>query len=339
MRFSLLTNSLNPNHGYGVVAAKIKESLEALGHEVTLADPAALVEIAFCQPSEWSWSSEDSYKIGYTPWESTRFPASWTTEMFESADEVWTTSPWCKTVFEKNGLRNVRVYQHGVDAFAWRRSWRRPGRKIKFLHVGEPAPRKGGQLVFDTFSEVFGDRDDVHLTIKSHDQHNIGGIDNFCIDREGYLRINPTAKLPENVTLITDEYDNDALVKLYHDHDVLVYPSFGEGFGLIPLQAMVSGLPVICPPGWAPYADLLAGSLSLPARLVPSPWPDVHPGNMYRPSAEHLAEMMELCADRAMYHWLAAGAYARSFEVEARHDWLTLTRDAFNHIFEMFQTI
>jgi glycosyltransferase involved in cell wall biosynthesis len=141
------------------------------------------------------------------------------------------------------------------------------------------------------------------------------------------------------VTLITDEYDNDALVKLYHDHDVLVYPSFGEGFGLIPLQAMVSGLPVICPPGWAPYADLLAGSLSLPARLVPSPWPDVHPGNMYRPSAEHLAEMMELCADRAMYHWLAAGAYARSFEVEARHDWLTLTRDAFNHIFEMFQTI
>jgi hypothetical protein len=43
------------------------------------------------------------------------------------------------------------------------------------------------------------------------------------------------------------------MVKLFHDHDVLVYPSEGEGFGFIPLQALATGMPVVSTSRWCSY--------------------------------------------------------------------------------------
>jgi hypothetical protein len=67
-----------------------------------------------------------------------------------------------QAVFEKNGFENIRVYQHGMtsspgDASVVVRRTARRAPTASFLHMGEPAPRKGGQMVFDTFKEVFGD--------------------------------------------------------------------------------------------------------------------------------------------------------------------------------------
>lgn len=325
MRFSFMVPEQNlvTNHGYGVATEGVFRSLLLLGHEVTLNDPTAPVEIAFCTPEQWVWASPDSYKIGYMPWESTRLPAGWV-QKFQECDEVWTTSPWCKTIFEKNGLANVRVFEHGVYAlgdYGWARKRRVLDGPVKFLHMGEPAPRKGGQMTHDVFRETFGDRTDVQLTIKAHGYNTVQGEDS------------------DNVRLITAELDPKELISLVQSHDVLVYPSYGEGFGLIPLQAMVSGMPVICTGAWAPYRKLLLPELTLPSRLIPSPWPDVDPGNMYEPDAAALAEMMKQCADREVYADISAKAYYNSFEVERRFDWIPLTMDAFAHIFNMFPEV
>jgi glycosyltransferase involved in cell wall biosynthesis len=43
------------------------------------------------------------------------------------------------------------------------------------------------------------------------------------------------------------------LVSLFHYHDILIYPSEGEGFGLIPLQALATGMPVISTSDWCSY--------------------------------------------------------------------------------------
>jgi glycosyltransferase involved in cell wall biosynthesis len=40
---------------------------------------------------------------------------------------------------------------------------------------------------------------------------------------------------------------------LFHYHDILIYPSEGEGFGLIPLQALATGMPVISTSDWCSY--------------------------------------------------------------------------------------
>jgi glycosyltransferase involved in cell wall biosynthesis len=324
MRFSLMVpeSNLITNHGYGVATHGFVRALVELGHHVGLNDITADVEIAFTQPTNWNWSSPDSYKIGYTPWESTRLPAGWA-DIMQTADEIWTTSPWCKRIFEKAGLEDVRVFQHGVDTtgdLGWTRVRRRPteNRPFRFLHMGEPAPRKGGQLTHDVFREIFGDSEDVQLTIKAHGYNTVRG---------------PKAN---NVKLITEELEPFQLIDLIHRHDALIYPSYGEGFGLIPLQAMVTGMPVVCTSAWAPYNHLLLPELRLPSKLVPSPW-DFHTGNMYEPDRHALSATMLALADPDTYANFSARAYANSFAVEREHDWQTLTLNAFNHIFEKFE--
>ncbi len=41
--------------------------------------------------------------------------------------------------------------------------------------------------------------------------------------------------------------DRQALARLYASADVFVFPSAQEPYGLVPLEALASGLPVVCP--------------------------------------------------------------------------------------------
>jgi len=52
------------------------------------------------------------------------------------------------------------------------------------------------------------------------------------------------------------------LVNLYHTHHCLVYPTWGEGFGFIPLQGLASGMPTITTYPWANYEKYI-GPLKL----------------------------------------------------------------------------
>lgn len=329
MKISIATVETNKvaTHGYGVAYNGMVAALEALGHEVVHSDASAPVEIAFVQPTEWRWSNNNAHHIGYVPWESTRLPAAWIPHM-QAADEIWTTSPWCKRVFEKNGIENVKVFMHGVDQTVWQRKRRRPeDRPLRFLHLGEPAPRKGGQETFEAFLDVFGDSgEDATLTIKAHGHNTVRGPEILTINPDGNLYVIPSNHR-KAVRVITSEMPETDLVDLVRRHDVLVYPSYGEGFGLIPLQALVTGMPVICTGIWAPYRHHLLSELRLPAKMVPSPWPDIHPGNMYQPDPQALRDSMAETAEN--YNAFSARAYAQSFQVEQEFDWLTLTRAAF----------
>lgn len=313
--------NLITNHGYGAATERIYTTLVEQGHEVKLHNPDAPVEISFTQPYNWKWSNPDAYHVGYVPWESTRLPDGWL-EIMSKADEIWATSPWVKRVFEKNGLNDVKVFLHGVDTLGdqgWKRKRRRPdNRPIRFLHMGEPAPRKGGQMVYDTFRDLFGDSDEVQLTVKAWHQSTVRGAHS------------------DNVKLITAELEPFELIDLVRRHDVLVYPSYGEGFGLIPLQAMATGMPVICTEAWAPYRDYLIPELRLRSRLITSPWKEMHPGNVYEPSEADLRAALMVCADPDEYKNLSLRAYGRSFDVERDFDWHDLTRSAFAHLVEKF---
>lgn len=324
MKISLTFPAQNAitNHGYGVAGFGMVRALQDIGIQVPFQDPTAPVEIAFCQPMLWQWSNPDAYHIGYVPWESTDLPPGWL-EVMKTADEIWTTSPWCKRVYEQHGLENVKVFLHGVDIaseIGWKRKRRRPGtdRPLRFLHMGEPAPRKGGQMAYDAFREAFGESDEVSLTIKSHGWQTVRGQN------------------MSNVKVITDEFDTYQLIDLVHRHDVLVYPSYGEGFGLIPLQALATGMPTICTEAWAPYKWHLLPELRLPSTLTQSPWPDIHPGKMYEPDFEALKWTMYACADRETYTQFSARAYRASFDVARDFDWIQLATNATAHLRDKF---
>jgi glycosyltransferase involved in cell wall biosynthesis len=327
MQISFFTPRVNftTATGYGYATHNIVKSLKELGHEVPFSYSKAPVQLNFAQPFQYKLH-RNQYQISYTPWESTVIPDTWF-EMLKHCDEIWTTSDWNAEIFESNGMKDVKVYPHGIDPI-WKPKRREESDVIKFLHIGEPAPRKAGQMVVDAFGGLFGNNPAYSLTIKAYGHNTTRALNNY-IDKEivGLPHI-----VYNNVKLITETLSEEELVRLYHDHDVLIYPSYGEGFGFIPLQALATGMPVICTAAWAHYKNFL-GPLALKSTLIPSPFMNL-PGNVFEPNYQHLLELMR---DVAFNFKAYSGYYyAQSTKIHQEYSWNQLTNKSFDHIFKKF---
>lgn len=324
MRISYHTvkDNLDTSRGYGAAGFKVVTSLQSLGHEVPFDDANAPVQLSFCPPDKYKFH-KGQYRIGYTPWESTELPDGWLKKMNE-CDEVWATSDWVANVYEFAGVkRKIHVYKHGLD-HKWIPKKREASGVIKFLHMGEPALRKGGQMAVDAFRAVFGDSEDVHLTIKAYHQHYLR------VWKDGDLTT--PDKAYNNVSIITDQMHFDELLDLYHQHDVLVYPSYGEGFGLIPLQALGTGMPVICTNAWAPYKTFI-DPLAIDGHWNRSIW-SLHPGDVYYPNYHQLQNIMRnFYEDPQVYQNYF---YRMADDVHKAFDWEYLTKEAFRHLDDRF---
>jgi len=321
---------LNPAVGFGYAGKNIVKSLNNLGHNVSFANPKSNIQINFTQPQHFKFH-KNQYQIGYTPWESTSMRPDWV-ETFNQCDEVWTTSDWCAKVFKENGItKPLYVYPHGIESF-WKPKRRvlKDGQPLKFLHIGEPSPRKDGQLVVDVFIKLFGNNPDYQLTIKAHGQHTLR------IYNENNELVSPNA-IYKNIKIITDEYTEDELVNLYHAHHVLVYPTWGEGFGFIPLQGLATGMPVISTYGWCHYVKYM-GPLKLKAKLTDETLPkavgDGHIGKMFKPDKLHLEDLM--CEVAINYKAYSGYYFAQSTKIHEEYNWDQLTKKAFNHLVKKF---
>lgn len=328
--FTTVAGNLNLNNGYGTAGYNVSSALKRLGHEVPFQDATAPVEIAFCQPTfqEWSAPKGGQYRIQYTPWESTALPDGWL-EGFSKADEVWTPSPVIAQWFKEAGVKqDVHVYEHGIEK-SWisaaRKRTRRDG-PLRFLHHGDPAVRKGSQETLDAFRTVFGNSDDVHLTFKSFGGTRVRGR-----DKNGNRE---SADIYDNVSIVPQELSPETLVRFYDEFDVMVYPGWGEGFGLIPLQAMATGMPTVCTEAWAPYKNFILPNLRLGSQLVDSPWGHMHPGKMFQPDVEELCQILESVYED--YDKYASDAYDMVEPIALHYDWDELTENAFDHVVQKF---
>jgi glycosyltransferase involved in cell wall biosynthesis len=320
--FSTPIVNLRTNNGYGYASKNIIKSLNNLGHFTPFQDPKSKLQLNFSQPSHFKLH-KNQYQISYTPWESTVIPEDWK-YYIDACDEVWVTSDWCANVFEDNGFKVSNVYPHGIDPM-WIPNRRKEDGVIKFLHIGEPAPRKAGQMVLDAFGSLFGNKEGYSLTIKA-DQINTTRVYNNYLDKN---ILGVPDKYYNNVSVITDVLNDEELVSLYQSHDVLVYPSYGEGFGFIPLQALATGMPTICTSGWAHYEKYL-GPLKLKSELIDSPWPFPHEGKVFEPNYQHLLELMR---DVSINFNAYSGYYfAQSTKIHKDYNWEQLTKNSFDKI-------
>ena len=297
---------IKPTNGYGYATKGMTASLKRLGYQFEQNDATAPVELWFDQPHHWTWR-DDQYKIGYHPWESTEVKPEWLRAM-RKCDEIWTPSPVVANWYREWGLPNVFVYEHGVDPI-WTVRHRKVVDKIRFLHVGGEAVRKGADITLDAFRAAFQGIDDVELTLKMNN-------DGWGIKRIGKVNIE---------TEIIPEAD---LIDLFHAHHVFVYPSWGEGFGLNPLQAMATGMPTLCTGAWAPYYKLLDPDLTIDSKLVESPWPNIHPGKMFQPNFDDLVDKLRWVYNN--YDDALMDALPRALATHDRYAWDDLTAEAFS---------
>lgn len=285
--------------GYGYTAVSLIEALQDKGLRVSYDTPTPLVHVSFVQPHMYR-GTNDQYKIGYTPWESTELPESWLSDMRER-DEIWTTSNFCKDVFNSYSVNNViHMVPHGIDEEVWKIHDRHLSGKFVFLHVGGPTERKGGQKVVDTFLSLYDGNKDYELILKSNGPSEVRWTKNG--QYMGNIRNHPQIKV------IEAKLETEQLVMLYNKAHCLVYPTNGEGFGCIPFQGIATGLPTICTnaTGCADFAEY-----SIPLDSHPTNGVGIHLGEWVEPSIDHLRFLMEDVVSNYDKHQVNTMASAR----------------------------
>lgn len=271
--------------GYGYAAVMLIKALQEHDVKVAYDNREVKCHISFIQPEFYS-GNLDQYRIGYTPWESSVVPDSWQSTM-SVMQEIWTPSQYCVDIFEENNLNKIiRKVPHGIDPELWKVENRYLTDKFVFLHIGGPTARKGGQRVVDAFLDLFDGNDDVMLVLKSNE-------DTECRFYENGVDFKSASHHPQ-IAAIGYQVSVEDLVKIYNQAHCLVYPTNGEGFGLIPFQGIATGLPTIVTNATA-CADF--ANLSVPLDSKPTPGVGVHLGDWVEPDPDDLRDKMKYVYD------------------------------------------
>jgi glycosyltransferase involved in cell wall biosynthesis len=304
--------------GYGQAASAIYNSLKELGLNVEIENPKADIEICFSHPSEYVFLNKHSYKIIYTAWESTDLTPEWKRNM-SICDELWATSYWVKNVFENLFPdKRVFVYKHGVNPH-WKPKLRKESNKpFTFLHVGEPYSRKDAQMVTESFIELFGNDTNYRLILKA------SGMNTIKIKHPHYGYLSSPSAIYDNIVSIDRILTEEEMVSLHEESDVFVYPSWGEGWGLQPMQALATGMPVISTDGWADYAKYITWRVD--SRWSYSPWQNIHPGLMMQPIKSDLKKQMLNATEN--YDSVLKETFKNAFEMHEVYDWKEITKPA-----------
>ena len=136
-----------------------------------------------------------------------------------------------KTLVKQGMAENcVHLAPYGVNIedFKPKKEFKR-NEKMRFLFVGSFSQRKGISYLLQAFKELEDAGENVSLTMAGR------GIMDYELVKSYKLKC-----LETHINLPIEK-----LVELMQESDVFVFPSICEGFGLVLVQAMATGLPLI----------------------------------------------------------------------------------------------
>ena len=124
--------------------------------------------------------------------------------------------------------KHIRIVPYGVDLdkFAYRER-RITGEKLKLIFVGQVSYRKGIHHLLKIISKM---QDNVQVDL-------VGSYSKNDILYKQYSKY-------KNISF-SGFVTRDKLAEKYYESDAFVFPTLGEGYGLVVLEAMSCGLPVI----------------------------------------------------------------------------------------------
>lgn len=160
-----------------------------------------------------------------------RIPASYFQRLrseWGAASAVVVNSEWSRKALEQQGVPGEKIFVIPL-AYLPRpvTQWRRPrGRRLNVLWLGRILIMKGIVYALQAAREL--ERANVHFTFA------------------GQLDLSPSAmsRLPSNATYI-GPVSRMSVAELFQQHDVFLFPTLSDGFGMVQLEAMSYGLPVI----------------------------------------------------------------------------------------------
>lgn len=226
-------------YGYGTIGAELKRALAGAG--ACMAPLTAFdwdIAVGMGWPAAWIMGQHGPRRdfCWHTMFEAVPFPSGWADVVNRSAG-LWAPSQWVAEQFVEAGVTvPVFVAGYGVNTETFA-----PPAVDRSERADEPfrvlAWARGllsrKNLVMAIRAFVAADLPDAVLEVK------VNQDDELSTDGMGV-----TGR--SDVTFIKRDWPSVTLANWLRSGDVLLYLSAGEGFGLMPLEAMATGLPVIC---------------------------------------------------------------------------------------------
>lgn len=224
---------------------------------------------------------------------------------------ILTPSEWSRQVVSTELIRQripgapiVRVMGLGVSADEWRtadQAWdgKRP---IAVLHRTSSATgRKGTRQLIDAWTQAVEEGwvpRDSYLTITVPEAILAGGV------RDMYPGGHP------NILVLTKADPNEHVGEFHRKFDLCIQPSAAESWGMVPLECLSVGVPVIMSRcgGHSEWSGNLLGERTFPSRgLVPC---EECPGARWESIfAEDILGLLKLaCSGKALREWQIAQA-------------------------------
>lgn len=193
------------------------------------------VELWWGNPSVWQWSRKSKYKIGYALSESESLQREGREKAIENlkkCDLLICPSEYSTRAYKETPtdlLIKIVPLGYNSEIFSYvDRSWKG---SLKVLLAGAAQMRKGTDLGIDGFIRAFGKRKRFQLTVWSP------------VKTPMLTQLKEEYKSIENIIFDEKQYENP--VGVYSRHHVLLHSHLSEGFGLIPLEAMATGMSVL----------------------------------------------------------------------------------------------
>ena len=333
MRMSLFTQGdlrSNSHYGYGKSFIKIQESFrkfEYNGKKINIEynSPRSKIQMYYGPHPVHNAHYDHQFKIHMSQIEASGLEKH-KIDQYNNVNEFWTANYWGASAAINSGVdkNKVFVYEHGIDSKEVVPMLRGKKNKIRFLHIDSGSPRKRSDLVEQAFNELYKNNKDIELTLKySHSPHgNKSWLNEEVLEKRGNWLRPGTRHINETLSI-------EEMKSLINFHDVLVYPSEGEGFGLIPLECLVTGMPTISTHEWCSYSKYLHEG-KLISEIKPSKinWGYHKEGNVTISSVESVMDRMQYFIDNI--ESLSNKFYNQVEEISNEYTWENKTNKFLN---------
>lgn len=218
-----------------------------------------------------------SKHIFYTVWSHINFPLEWN-DYFRVFDMIFTPSEANAHSLRINGIDSI-VIPHGIDdkIFNTDNLQNKDNERCKFLMCNSICNFKGADVSINAFMQEFNNDDMVELLIQTTSQKRSG---NNIHDHHGeyyreYIDILNKYPLKQLHTYYRSQSMNhEDMAKLYKSANCVLSVHRGDGFGLVPLEAISCGIPTITTNAHGPqtylstfYPYFVRGNIDWTSRL------------------------------------------------------------------------
>jgi len=260
--------------GYG----NMFKSLERHLPKTVTNDPLSEVRVSCVQPDMVKGWYEGQKRVVFTMWETTELPDRFADRLAQF-DQVIVPCLHNVELFSQYH-NNVGLVPLGIDPKIWKPCPAPKNKKFRFVAGGSSWQRKGLDLVVKAFEalDVVG----AELVLKIPP----------TVKGEAPAISSPNIKVVDSWLTVAEEYD------LYATADCFVAATRGEGFGLMPLQAIAMGIPTIMADntGHSDFIDL--ASIRIPSTPTPANHPAVwNKGNWHEVDVPELSRAMVWAMD------------------------------------------